>query len=172
MNWLDILLLLLIAGASVLGLKRGFGRAAFDALGLYAALWLASTLAPVLAAHLTLHAGGLGVNQSWAFGLLFVLLGALGLGTALYCHGLTQFDAGLFDKLFGLVGGIIAGAVLAHGLVSTLITSNPQREASAALIRPGSLGTELYSFPAYHSAIDTITGATTYRRELPNAGGK
>jgi len=172
MNWLDILLLLLIAGAAALGLTRGFGRAAFDALGLYGALWLASTLAPLLAAHLSLHAGGAAVNRSWAFGLLFVLLGALCLGIAWYCHGLTQFEAGLFDKLFGLVGGIAAGMILAHGLVSTLVTSDPQREASAALVSQGTVGTELYAFPAYHSAIDTVTGATTYRRSLPNVGGK
>ncbi len=172
MNWLDILLLLLIAGAGALGLKRGFGRAAFDALGLYAALWLASALAPLLAAHLNLQAGGSGVNRSWAFGLLFVALGALCLGIAWYCHGLTQFEAGFFDKLFGLVGGVAVGMILAHGLVAVLVTSDPQREASAALVSQGTVGTELYSFPAYHSAVDTLTGATTYRRELPNVGGK
>lgn len=172
MNWLDILLLLLIAGAGALGLNHGFGRAAFDALGLYAALWLTSTLAPPLAAQLSLHVGGAAVNRSWAFGLLFVILGTLCLGIACYCHGLTQFEAGSFDKLFGLVGGIAAGMILAHGLVSTLVTSDPQREASAALVSQGTVGTEMYSFSAYHSAIDTLTGATSYRRELPNIAGK
>ena len=172
MNWLDILLLLLIAGAGALGLKRGFGRAAFDALGLYGALWLASTLAPLLASHLTLNAGGAAVNRSWAFGLLFAASDALGLGLAWYCHGMTHFEAGLFDRLFGLVGGVAAGMILAHVLVAALITSDPQRVASAALVSQGTVGTELYSFPAYHSVIDTITGATSYRRELPNVGGK
>lgn len=172
MNWLDILLLLLIAGAAALGLRRGFGRASFDALGLYAALWLASAFTPLLAAHLTLNAGGAAANRGWIFALLFVLLGALCLGIAWYCHGMTQFEAGLFDKLFGLVGGIAAGMILAHSLVSTLVTSDPQRMASADLVRSGTIGTELYSFPAYHSVIDTITGATSYRRELPNVAGK
>ncbi len=172
MNWLDILLLLLIAGAAALGLKRGYGRAAFDALGLYAALWLASAVAPSLAAHLTLQVGGPSVNLSWAFGLLFVLFGALGLGLAWYCYGLVPLEAGLFDRLFGLVGGVAAGMVLAHGLVATLVTSDPQRVASAALVSQGTVGTELYSFPAYHSALDTVTGATSYRRELPNVSGK
>ncbi len=172
MNWLDILLLLLIAGGAALGLSRGFGRAAFDALGLYAALWLASLLAPLLAAHVILNAGGAAVNRSWAFALLFAASGALCLGIAWYCHSLTQFEAGLFDRLLGLAGGVAAGMILAHGLVSTLVTSDPQREASAALVRSGTVGTELYSFPSYHSAIDTITGAAAYRRELPNVGGK
>ena len=172
MNWLDILLLLLIAGAAALGLKRGFGRTAFDALGLYAALWLAFTLAPLLATHITLSAGGAAVNRGWAFGLLFVLLGALCLGAAWYCHNMTHFEAGIFDRLFGLAGGVAAGMILTHGLVATLVTSDPQRTASAALVSGGTVGTELYSFPSYHSAIDTITGATSYRRELPNVAGK
>ncbi len=172
MNWLDILLLALIAGAAGLGLKHGFGRASFDALGLYAALWLASLLTPLAVSHVTLSAGGAALNRSWAFGLLFILLGALCLGIAWYCHGLTQFEAGLFDRLFGMVGGIAAGMILAHGLVSALVTSDPQREASAALVSGGTVGSELYSFPAYHSAINTITGATSYRRELPDVAGK
>ena len=47
---------------------RGFGRTVFDALGLYAALWLASALAPLLAAHVSLHAGGAGVNRAGRLG--------------------------------------------------------------------------------------------------------
>ncbi len=172
MNWLDIFLLLLLAGAAVLGAARGFGRAALDALGLYAALCLASFLAPLLAAHLTLTAGGAAENRGWAFAMLFVLLGALALGLAWYCHGLTRFEAGAFDKLFGLVGGAALGVILAHGLVNTLVTSDPKRVASAALVSRGAVGTELYSFPSYHSAMDTITGAASYRRELPNVAGK
>jgi uncharacterized membrane protein required for colicin V production len=172
MNWLDIVLIALIAGIALLGMARGFGRTAFDALGLYGALWLASTLAPLLAAHLSLHSGGADVNRSWAFGLLFIVLGGVCLGIAWYCHGLTQFQAGMFDKLLALVAGAVAGTILAHVLVSALVTADPQQEASAALVGQGTVGTELYSFPTYHTVLNTITGAGTYRRELPNVGGK
>ena len=172
MNWLDILLLLLIVCVALIGMVRGFGRTAFDALGLYGALWLAAALAPLLAARLSLHAGGADVNRSWAFGLLFALLSAVCLGIAWYCHGLTQFQAGMFDKLLALGAGAAAGTILAHVLVSAIVTADPRQEASAALVGQGTVGTELYSFPTYHSAINTITGAGTYRRELPNVGGK
>ena len=172
MNWLDILLLLLIVGVAVLGMVRGLGRAAFDALGLYGALWAASTLAPLLAAHLTLNAGGAAVNLSWVFGILFVLLGALMLGVSWYVHSLTRFDAGMFDKLLGLAAGVAMGVIVAHSLVAALVTSDPHRVASAALVADAPVGREMYEFPAYHSVMDTITGATTYRRELPNVGGK
>ena len=172
MNWLDIVLLLLIAGVAVLGLTRGFGRAAFDALGLYAALWIASTLAPLLAAHLTLHAGGAAVNQSWAFGMLFILFGALLIGASWYLHTMTQLNAGMFDKLLGLAAGAAMGVILAHGVVSALVTSDPRREASAALVAAAPVGREVYEFPTYHSVMDTITGATSYHRELQDVGGK
>lgn len=172
MNWLDIVLLLLIVGVAVFGMARGFGKTAFDALALYGALWLASTLAPLLATHLSLHAGGAAVNQSWAFGLLFVVCGALCLGIAWYGYGMTQLNAGMFDKLFGGAAGVAAGMILAHGLVSALVTSDPQRVASAVLVRQGAVGLEMYSFPTYHATVDTITGAKTYRRALPDAGGK
>jgi len=177
MNWLDTLLLLLLAGASLLGMARGFGRAAFDALGLYAALCLASFLAPMLAAHLTLTANtltanGAAENRGLALGILFVLCGALFLGVAWYCHGLTRFEAGLFDKLFGLAGGAAMGVILAHGLVATLVTADPQRLASAACVSRSAVGAEVYSFPSYHSAIDAITGAASTRRGLPDVAGK
>ena len=166
MNWLDMGLLLLIVAAALVGTARGFGRTAFDALGLYGALWLASTCAPLLAARLSLHAGGAAINHSWAFGLLFALFGAVCLAVAWYCHGLTQFQAGMFDKLLALSAGAAAGMILAHVFVAALVTADPQRVASAASVSEGSVGSELYSFPTYHSTIDFITGAGTYHHEL------
>ena len=171
MNWLDITLGLLIAALAVVGLVRGFGKTVFDTLALYAALWLASTLAPLLAAHLSLHAGEPGVNQSWAFGSLFILFGGLLLGVSWYVFGMTQLNAGMFDKLLGMAAGVAAGMILAHTVVTDLVTADPRREASAALVASGTVGHEMYSFPTYHSVLDTITGATTYRRELPNVSG-
>ena len=172
MNWLDIILGLLIAAIAVVGLVRGFGKTAFDALGLYAALWAASALAPFLAAHVSLHAGGQSINQSWAFGLLFVTFGAMMLGVSWYVFGMTQLNAGMFDKLLGMMAGVTAGMILAHTVVTDLVTADPRREASASLVASGTVGSEMYLFPTYHSVMDTITGATTYRRELPNVSGK
>lgn len=172
MNWLDIVLLALILGVGVVGARRGFGRAALDALGLYAALWAASGLAPVLAAHVGFAPGGAGVNRSWAFGLLFASLGGVALALAWYVHGLLQVSAGMFDKLLGLMAGAGAGVVLAHALTLALVTADPQHRGGAALVGQGMVSDEVYSFPAYHVALDTVTGAGTYRRSLPDVGGK
>ncbi len=166
MNSLDIVLVLMVVGIGGLGVARGFGRSAFDAAGLYAALAAAAALAPLLAGHLTLAAGGAGINKSWAFALLFTLLAGVGLVAAWFLHGTMPLNAGVFDKLLGMASGLAAGAIVAHALLSTLVTADPHRVASAAMVRSGSVGTELYSFPTYHAAMDTLTGAKSYRRSM------
>ena len=173
MNILDIFLGLILVAGLVLGLLRGFGKTALDALGLYAALWAAAALAPILAAHVKFQAGGAGLNESWALTLLFLVLGGLMLAASWYVNGMTQWDAGMFDKLLGVAAGGALGMILAHTLISTLVmggaVSDGSQVASASL---GTVSAELYDFPTYHSVMNTISGAGTYRRELPNVNGK
>ena len=168
MNALDIGLLVLIVAVGAVGMRRGFGRTLLDTLGLYAGLWMASLASPLLAARLSLHAGGAGINHSWAFSLLFIVFGALMLGVSWYVYGLTQFDAGIFDKLLGLTAGLVAGAIVSHALVYSLVTSDPKCIASAAPVASGSVGSELYSFASYHAVVDTITGSKTYMKDVPS----
>jgi uncharacterized membrane protein required for colicin V production len=172
MNGLDIGLLVLITAIGVVGIVRGFGRTMLDTLALYAALWAASTTAPLLAARLSLHAGGAGVNHSWAFGLLFLVFSALLLCVSWYVYGMTQFDAGMFDKLLGLAVGLAAGVIVAHSIVSALVIADPDCVASAAMVGSGQIGSELYSFSNYHAVMDTVTGVKTYMRDGPAIAGK
>ncbi len=168
MNGLDIGLVVLIAAISIVGLVRGFGRTILDTLALYAALWAASLIAPLAASRISLHAGGAGINESWAFTLLFLVFGALALGASWYVYGLTQFDLGMFDKLLGLAAGIAAGMIVAHALTVTLVMGDPTCVAAAAPVNTGTVGGELYGFPSYHALMDTITGSKTYMRDSPN----
>ena len=162
MNTLDVMLLLLIVGVGVAGMVRGFGRTALDALALYAGLWAASLAAPLVAARISLHAGGTGINQSWAFAVRFLVGGTLLLGVSWYVYGLTQFDAGMFDKLLGLAAGLSGGVILSHVVVSALVIGDPRCIAAAAPVSTGTVGCELYSFSGYHAVMDAITGSKTY----------
>lgn len=168
MNGLDIGLVILIVAIGVVGLVRGFGRTSLDTLALYAGLWAASLTAPLVAARVSLHAGGAGINESWAYTLLFLVFGALLLGVSWYVYGLTQFDLGMFDKLLGLAVGVAAGMIVAHALTVTLVMGDPTCVAAAAPVNTGSVGSELYSFPGYHAVMDTITGSKTYMRDAGN----
>ncbi len=169
MNWLDIGLLLLITAIGVVCLVRGFGRTLLDTLALYAGLWAASLSAPLVAARVSLHAGGAGINESWVFTLLFLVFGALLLGVSWYVYGLTQFDLGMFDKLLGLAAGLAAGVIIAHAVTVTLVMGDPKCVAAAAPVNTGSVGSELYGFPGYHALMDTVTGSKTYMRDAPNS---
>ncbi|MGI4787607.1 MAG: CvpA family protein [Janthinobacterium lividum] len=172
MNALDIGLIVLIIAIGCVGLVRGFGRTMLDTLALYAGLWGASLTAPVLAARLSLHAGGAAVNESWAFCLLFLVFGALLLGVSWYVYGMTQFDAGMFDKLLGLACGLAAGTIVAHSVVAAMVTADPKCVASAAMVSTGTVSHELYSFTSYHAVMDTITGVKTYMRNGTDVAGK
>lgn len=163
MNSLDVALLALIVGVGVVGMRRGFGRTALDALALYAGLWAASLAAPLLASHISFHTGA-AINHSWAFALLFLVFGALLLAASRQVYGMTQFDAGMFDKLLGLAAGLSGGVVLSHVLVSTLVIGDPHCTASAASVSTGTVGCELYSFSGYHAVIDLVTGSKAYMR--------
>jgi len=169
MNALDIGLVILVIAIGVVGLVRGFGRTLLDTLALYAGLWAASLAAPLLAARVSFHAGGAGINESWAFTLLFLVFGALLLGVSWYVYGLTQFDLGMFDKLLGLAAGVAAGVILAHALTETLVTGDPTCVAAAAPVNSGTVGAELYGFPGYHAVLDTISGSKTYLKDAPNS---
>ena len=168
MNWLDIGLVILIVAIGVVGLVRGFGRTSLDTLALYAGLWAASLAAPLAATRVSFHAGGAGINESWAFTLLFFVFGTLLLGLSWYVYGLTQFDLGMFDKFLGLAVGIAAGVIVAHALTETLVMGDPTCVAAAAPVNTGTVGAELYGFPGYHAVVDTITGSKTYMKDAPN----
>lgn len=170
MNWLDIILLLLVVGVAVLEAFRGFGRAIFDALGLFAALWLAGALSPGLAPHMPLHTGA-GADHSHAFSLLFVLLSLLCLGVSRFVHGMTLIHTGMFEALLGLTAGVAVGMVAAHAVTCALVMADPGGRHGAALVAGGAISSEAFSFTTYHSVMDTLTGATTYRRSLPNVAG-
>lgn len=166
MNWLDIVLILVIGGVSVIQMVRGFGRAVFDALLLYAALWGANAAAVPMAAQVHL-ANGAAVNHTDVYALLLIVFGVAALGVSRFIYGMTLFDAGMFDGLLGLVMGVAAGMTAAHGIVHAIAMADPNGTAGAALVAGSPVGHEMLAFSSFHSVMDVITGVNSYRRQLP-----
>ena len=171
MNWLDLVLTLVIGGIAVAEMVRGFGRAALDALLLYAALWAASAVYLPLGAQVHL-ANGAAVNHADIFALLLIVFGGTALGISRFLYGMTLFDAGMFESLLGLGAGAVAGMIAAHGIVRAVALADPSGTAGAALVAGSCIGHEMLDFPTFHAVMNTLTGATSYRRELPSLAGK
>ncbi len=169
MIWLDVVLVLLLLGVAALEMYRGFGRAVFDALALYGALWGANALSVPLAAsiHVSSHPG---VNHCASYGLLLVVLGALSLGVSRLVYNMTLMHTGMFEGLLGLGAGVAVGMMLAHGLVRVIVLSDPSGNA-AQMVAGSFMGNEMLDFTTYHSVIDALSGAANTHRQLPDVNG-
>jgi uncharacterized membrane protein required for colicin V production len=167
MNWLDILVIIMIVAATALEAIRGFGRAIFDALAIYGVLWLASTAAAPVA-HIMPIGKDSGINLAFGYCLVAVLGSIVGLVIAHFCYAATLPHAGMFDTFFGLALGVGVGLMFCHCLVRGIAFSDPNGDGSGALVSTGVVSSEVYDFHSCHSIVDSITGAASYHRELPN----
>ncbi len=165
MNALDFTLGLLLAAVTVVQTARGFGRAVLDALALYAALWLASTLATPLAALLP---SGTADALACAYGVLLVSCGAGCLLLSRWAYSMTLVHTGMFEGLLGMAAGAACGMMAAHGIARALTLADPAGQGSALLVQNGFLAHEMLSFPTYHAVLNTLTGITSSQRQLPD----
>lgn len=168
MTWLDIVLGVLLVMAAVLEMSRGFGRAIFDALALYGALWLAESLSHTLDA--AFFHPNTSISHCWTFGVLFLTFGALAFLVSGFVYHSTLLNMGMFEGLLGLGAGVAVGMILAHAVVRIVAMSDPTGHGSL-LIADSFLGNEMLRFTTYHSFIETLSGVTASHRELPNVAG-
>jgi uncharacterized membrane protein required for colicin V production len=169
MNWLDVLVVVIIVGAAVAETIRGFGRAIFDALALYGMLWVAATFAAPLCPFLRIS-NQHNMNVAFAYCLLAGAGALIALGLARFAYSTTIPNAGMFDRLLGLVVGIGVGVMLAHGLVRG-VTLSSQAGVGPAVVSAGGVASEIFDFHSYHAIMDSLTGAVSYHRELNPWGG-
>ena len=167
MNWLDIVLIVVIAGMGITQAFRGFGRGVFDALGLYGALWLAHLTAEPVAESVHFP-GAPPLNLGVSYGVMLAIFGILTLLISRFVYGMTQMNAGMFEGFLGLLTGLAAGVILAHGLVCAMDLSDPTGNGSDQVIASGPVATEMLTFPTYHQVMETLTGGAAYRRQLPD----
>ena len=153
MNALDIVLGILILTVAVVQAVRGFGRAVWDALLLWGALALANLVLPMLG------------SGPVAYGLLLVVFGTLTLLFSRWLYSVTQWHAGAWEGLLGLVAGLAAGVMLAHGTVRTLWATG---ETGQAQVAASPVGTEMLTFSTYHATLDNLQAETLSQRPLPD----
>jgi uncharacterized membrane protein required for colicin V production len=158
MNTFDILLILLLTAATVVGVVRGFGRTLFDVLGLYGALCIASASYAALASVMP---GGANIaqNQALTFAGIFVVCSALALVAVHFLHDAMPISLGMIDRFAGVFTGFLIGLVLAHGIVQT-IDIHSQGDRKADVVATSAVGQEMLNFSDAHAFLDTITSLT------------
>jgi uncharacterized membrane protein required for colicin V production len=171
MNWLNLVLILIIGGFAAFEMIRGFGKGVIDALLLYAALFAADFAAPNLAKQVH-FADGAAANHADADAALLIVFSVLSLFFSRWVWGMTMIDLGMFEKLMGLCTGLAAGVIVAHGVVHSIAMADPSGEHGAALVASSTVGNEVLDFPTYHAMMQTVTGANSYRQDLPAGVGK
>jgi membrane protein required for colicin V production len=136
MNWLDIVILVLVAGSAVSAFRKGFSR---ELVGLGAALagivlgsWFYGTAGSYLLPYMSSRA----IANFLGFLLVFggvLLLGSLA-GRIL--HGvLKAVGLSIFDRVLGVGFGLVRGALLAVALVMAMMAFSPGAGPPHAVVR-------------------------------------
>jgi len=117
MNWLDILLLVILIGFVIEGVRIGFSRTIIGLAATIVGLFLAAWFYGAVAAYLSPWIGSPAVAQIAAFLLIFLAVQAFGALLGWICAKIFKWTGlGWFDRLLGMMGGAVkaafAGAVL------------------------------------------------------------
>ena len=169
MNGFDVVLSAIILIAVIIETFRGFGRAVFDALGLYIALVIAHVSYVPLAGVIRFHDGAAD-NHAASYALCFGLAAVIMLCLSRFVYGAVHFDAGVFDKLLGVAAGIAIGVMVAHGITAGIALTDPTGRGEVASYTDTQLGDEMLNFTSYHRFMETISAMGDNQRTDPTAG--
>jgi len=145
MNWLDIVLLLILAGSVFTSLRKGLSREVIGLVSVVAALLLAVWLYGSAGAFLEPYVSSPSIAHFAGFALVFVgvlLLGSLVsfvVGRFLRVTGLSFFDH-LLGAVFGLLRGVLIGVALVVGLMAFSPPSGPPRSVVRSRVAPYVVG--------------------------------
>ena len=154
MNWIDVILFTIMAGAVLLEMKRGFGRTIFDFAALLVTMRLVSMLLPGLSHSIKLAADP-HINEARLYVLSFILIGGLLLSLGKLIYDTTLVSADTFDALLGGIFGFGVGLMLCHALVKAIaLTAGPN--AIPDVIANSAFGTEFLTFQSYHDLMHTL----------------
>jgi len=126
MNWLDIVLLILIAGSVILSFRKGFSRELIELISVVAALFCGLWFYGSAGAFLIPYVSSKEIAHFCGFILVFV--GVLILGAIIgHLFGRLVKAAGLsfFDRLLGAGFGAVRGLLLAVALIVAIVAFVP-----------------------------------------------
>jgi membrane protein required for colicin V production len=128
-NWLDIVLLVLLAIAAFLGLRIGLIKAALSLAGLIVGVILAGSYYGSLAQHLGFIPGD-GVAEVVAFIIILLVVLMIALALALLLKWATSaIMLGWVDRLGGAIFGLLWGAILYGALLAMWLKYVGEAEA-------------------------------------------
>ena len=122
MNWVDILVLVVLALAGLWGFRAGLLRMLLPLVAVAVGLFLASRFAGPVGRLFSPLAHGQNAQTIAAFITIFVLVLLAGAIAMFMLRAIMNFLAifGLIDRLAGLLLGLLVGAVLLSGVLTAL----------------------------------------------------
>lgn len=135
MNWLDIVLLILVAGSAISAFRKGFSRelVGFGAVivGLVLGSWFYGTAGSFLLPYLSSRAVANFIGFILVFGGVLVL-GSLA-GRAMQ-RFMKSVGLSVFDRLLGVGFGVVRGLLVAIVLVMAMMAFSPDRRPPRAVL--------------------------------------
>lgn len=129
MNWLDIVIIVVVASLGIAGLRQGLIRTVFGIAGLIGGIFLAGRYYDELAALLFPSSATWANIAAYAIIAIATLVVAGVIGWLL--AKLVNFAAlGWLDKLVGLILGVVIGGLLCAAILAIIVKYYPGMEAT------------------------------------------
>ena len=152
-NWIDLIMVTIVAAAVIIEFHRGFGKAIFDFLAIVLALRGASLFYEAWSKSVHIMADKQ-ANEAMVFFLLFAVMAVVLLIIGKIVYGYTLISLDTFDPPLGAVLGLGIAIAVCHLLVQTyFLAANVQGEPPL-LIEQSWFGYEFLEFHVYHRILD------------------
>jgi membrane protein required for colicin V production len=136
MNWLDIIILAIVAVSVLTSLRKGFSREIIGLLAVILALLLGIWFYGIPAGYLAPYLSTQGIANFAGFFLVFCFILALGaVAGALAGRFLKVTGLSFFDHLLGAGFGLIRGTLIALALVTGLMAFSQKNTPPEAIVK-------------------------------------
>jgi membrane protein required for colicin V production len=149
-NWLDTLLLIIMAVLVIRGLWTGFSRAVATLMGAVTGFWAAINYYHIIAIRFAIFIDNELTRSLAAFFVIFIVVYLVFTIAGILIHGFFKIiKMGWFDRLLGGAIGFVKGAVISGGIIFILTLFLPD---NAPLLRHSVL------YPTFGEMARIMTG--------------